>query len=49
MPKFSIIVPAYNAEDRIRKTLQSIRSQEKVTDYELIVICDSCKDNTEDR
>ena len=47
MPKFSIIVPAYNAEDRIRKVLGSITGQEKVSDYELIVVCDSCKDNTE--
>ena len=46
MPKFSIIVPAYNAEDRIRKVLGSIKSQE-FTNYELIVICDSCEDNTE--
>ena len=46
MPKFSIIVPAYNAEDRIRTVLHSVRYQENVTDYELIVVCDSCTDNT---
>lgn len=46
MPKYSIIVPAYNAEDRIRKVLGSVTSQE-FKDYELIVVCDSCKDNTE--
>lgn len=46
MPKYSIIVPAYNAEDRIRKVLGSITSQE-FKDYELIVVCDSCKDDTE--
>ena len=44
--KFSIIIPAYNAENRIRKTLDSIASQ-SFTDYELIVVCDSCTDNTE--
>ena len=47
MPKYSIIVPAYNAEDRIDKVLGSIRSQEFI-DYELIVICDSCTDRTEE-
>lgn len=46
MPKYSIIIPAYNAEDRIRKVLDSVRSQE-YKNYELIVVCDSCKDNTE--
>ena len=46
MPKYSIIIPAYNAEDRIRKVLDSVRCQE-YKDYELIVICDSCTDNTE--
>lgn len=46
MPKFSIIIPAYNAEDRIRKVLHSVRYQENITDYELIVVCDSCTDNT---
>ena len=45
--KFSIIVPAYNSEDHIRKALDSIKSQ-VFTDYELIVICDSCKDKTAD-
>jgi len=45
MPRFSIIIPAYNAEDRIRKALDSIRDQ-SFKDYELIVVCDSCKDKT---
>lgn len=44
--RFSIIIPAYNAENHIRKALDSIK-QQVFTDYELIVICDSCKDNTE--
>lgn len=42
---FSIIVPAYNAEKRIWKLLESIRRQ-TFTDYEVIVVCDSCHDNT---
>lgn len=45
--RFSIIIPAYNAENHIRKALDSIKSQ-VFTDYELIVVCDSCKDNTEE-
>lgn len=45
MPRFSIIIPAYNAADRIHKGLDSIKSQ-TFTDYELIVICDNCTDNT---
>ena len=45
--RFSIIIPAYNAENHIRKALDSIKSQE-FTDYECIVVCDSCKDKTEE-
>lgn len=45
MPRFSIIIPAYNAEKRIRKTLDSVRDQ-TFKDFELIVVCDSCEDNT---
>ena len=45
-PFFSVIVPAYNAENHIRTLLDSIASQ-TFKDYELIVICDSCTDNTE--
>lgn len=43
--KFSIIIPAYNAENYIRRALDSIKSQ-TFTDYELIVVCDSCTDRT---
>lgn len=44
--KFSIVIPAYNAAGHIRKALDSVRSQ-MFTDYELIVVCDSCTDDTE--
>lgn len=43
--KFSIILPAHNSAEYIRKALDSIKSQ-SFTDYELIVICDACTDNT---
>ena len=43
--RFSVIVPAYNAAEHIRKTLHSIKMQ-TFTDYELIVVCDSCTDDT---
>ena len=44
-PLFSVIVPAYNSAAYIRKLLDSIKTQ-TFTDYELIVVCDSCADNT---
>lgn len=44
--RFSIIIPAHNSENHIRKCLDSIK-QQTFKDYELIVICDSCTDNTE--
>lgn len=45
--KFSIIIPAYNSEKYINNALESIRNQ-TYTDYELLVICDSCTDRTEE-
>ena len=44
-PFFSVIVPAHNSEGFVEKCLQSIRGQ-TFTDYELIVVCDACTDNT---
>lgn len=45
MSRFSIIIPAYNASKHIRKTLDSIK-QQTFKDCELIIVCDSCVDNT---
>ena len=44
-PFFSVIVPAHNAAEYMRKGMNSIRSQ-AFTDYELIVVCDACTDDT---
>ena len=46
-PFFSVIVPAHNAAGFIKKTLQSVKMQD-FKDYELIVVCDRCTDNTYD-
>ena len=45
--KFSIIIPSHNGEPHIRKCLDSV-VQQTFKDYELIVICDACEDNTVD-
>lgn len=45
MAFFSVIIPAHNAEDRIRRGLDSIKHQ-TFTDYELIIVCDDCQDDT---
>ena len=45
-PKYSIIIPAHNGEQYIRKCLDSVVSQ-WYRNYELIVICDRCEDDTE--
>ena len=44
-PFFSVIVPAHNSEKYIRTGLHSIR-QQAFGNYELIVVCDACTDNT---
>lgn len=44
--KFSIIIPAHNAESYFRMALNSVKAQ-SFKDYELIVICDACNDDTE--
>jgi len=46
LPLVSIIIPAHNEEEYIEKTLLSIASS-LYRNYELIVVCDSCTDNTE--
>lgn len=44
-PFFSVIVPLHNAAGYMRKGLDSIWNQ-GFTDYELLMVCDSCTDNT---
>jgi glycosyltransferase involved in cell wall biosynthesis len=43
----SIIIPAYNEERYIERTLQSLQGQ-TVTDFETIVVCNGCTDSTAD-
>ena len=43
--RFSVIIPAHNAQDRFRKTLDSIKKQ-TFQNFEIIIVCDSCSDNT---
>ena len=45
-PMFSVIIPAHNSAEYITRGLDSI-AQQTFTDYELIVVCDNCTDNTE--
>lgn len=47
MPIFSIIIPAYNEENYIRKTLHSLKNQ-ICQDYEVIVVANGCTDKTEE-
>ena len=44
-PFFSVIVTEHNAEKYMRKGLDSIKNQ-TFKDYELIIVCDDCQDNT---
>lgn len=44
-PFFSVIIPAHNSAEYIVHGLSSIKEQ-TFTDYELIVVCDNCSDET---
>ncbi|MBW2971180.1 glycosyltransferase [Candidatus Woesearchaeota archaeon] len=44
-PKISVIIPAYNEEKYIERPLNSLNSQ-TFKDFEIIVVADSCTDNT---
>lgn len=46
-PKITIIIPAYNAEKTIEKTLASLKNQ-SLKDFEVIIVDDSSTDNTID-
>lgn len=46
-PKFSVIIPAHNAEEHGLRAFQSIKSQ-TFSDFECIVVCDACSDKTEE-
>lgn len=43
---FSVIIPAHNAEEYMRRGLDSIEDQD-FYDYQTIIICDACSDETE--
>lgn len=43
--KYSIIIPLHNSAEFCRKCLDSVK-QQTFTDYELIIICDKCSDNS---
>lgn len=46
MPTISVIIPACNEEKYIEATLNSIKQQD-FQDYETIVVCNGCADDTE--
>lgn len=45
--KFSVIIPAHNEQKCITRALDSIQ-QQSFKDYECIVVCDDCTDNTKE-
>ena len=48
MVKISIIIPAYNEEDRLEKTVKDYTDYFENQDYELIIIPNGCRDKTEE-
>lgn len=50
MPYLSVVIPAYNEEKRLPKTLESVYAYLKSTDYsfEIVVVDDGSHDGTVD-
>lgn len=46
-PHFSIIIPAHNEEDYIRKTLHNIKEQ-TYQNFEIVIVPNGCTDKTEE-
>lgn len=46
--RFSIVIPCYNEENYIAKTLSSINKQDFTGNYEVIVVDNNCDDKTAD-
>lgn len=46
-PEVSVVIPAYNEEDNILRTLLSLTNNETVRSVEIIVVNNNSKDNTE--
>src|SRR3970040_589845 len=48
-PYLSIVIPAYNEEALIEKTLNDVTQylEKSGSSYEIIVVCDGCKDDTD--
>ena len=45
--RFSVILPTHNGAGRMETALRSVTSQ-AYRNYELIVVCDACEDNSAD-
>lgn len=45
-PICSIVVPAYNEASVIKNTLESVSNGTQPNEFDIIVICNGCKDNT---
>lgn len=46
-PRISVVIPLYNKEKTIKKTIQSVLDQQ-FTDFELVIVNDGSKDNSVD-
>ena len=45
MPKFSIVIPVYNVEKYIKRTLDNVFNQ-TYKDFEVIIVNDGCTDKS---
>ena len=45
-PKYSLVIPCFNEENYIQRTIKSLQKQDYKGDYEILIVDNNCTDKT---